>query len=99
MLSTALACGEPELAVRDGALRTPRLSLLADTATEAMYERPWDPDGTVLITGGTGSLGAMLARHLVVTHGVRHLLLISRRGLDAPGARQLEAELVELGCR
>ncbi|MGO4422243.1 SDR family oxidoreductase, partial [Streptomyces sp. MCAF7] len=98
-LSMALACGEPEAAVRDGALRTPRLSPLADTATEATYECPWDPDGTVLITGGTGSLGAMLARHLVATHDVRHLLLISRRGLDAPGARQLEAELAELGAQ
>ncbi|NUS84926.1 MAG: SDR family NAD(P)-dependent oxidoreductase, partial [Streptomyces sp.] len=98
-LSMALACEEPEVAVRDGALRTPRLSLLADTATEVMDERPWDPEGTVLITGGTGSLGAMLARHLVVTHGVRHLLLISLRGLDAPAARQLEAELVELGAQ
>nr|ARQ84055.1 milbemycin biosynthetic protein MilA3 [Streptomyces hygroscopicus subsp. aureolacrimosus] len=99
MLSMALACGEPEVAVRDGALRTPRLSPLAGTATEAMDEHPWDQDGTVLITGGTGSLGAMLARHLVATHGVRHLMLISRRGLDAPGARRLGVELAELGAQ
>ncbi len=44
------------------------------------------PDGTVLITGGTGGLGRELARHLVAGHGVRHLLLASRRGLEAPGA-------------
>ncbi|MDX3234006.1 type I polyketide synthase, partial [Streptomyces sp. ME19-01-6] len=106
-LSMALASGEPEVAVRDGVLRVPRLSpmtepvppAVADTSTKTTGERPWVPDGTVLITGGTGSLGAMLARHLVATHGVRHLLLISRRGLDAPGARRLEAELVELGAR
>ncbi|MFI0736475.1 type I polyketide synthase, partial [Streptomyces sp. NPDC021225] len=103
-LSMALASGEPEVAVRDRVLRAPRLSRLAEpTATAAAdtnptAERPWGSDGTVLITGGTGSLGAMLARHLVVTHGVRQLLLISRRGLDAPGAGRLEAELVELGA-
>ncbi|MCS7479349.1 type I polyketide synthase [Umezawaea endophytica] len=49
-------------------------------------------DGTVLITGGTGGLGAELARHLV-GQGVQHLVLTSRRGLDAPGAAELVAEL------
>ncbi|MCS7476411.1 type I polyketide synthase [Umezawaea endophytica] len=49
-------------------------------------------DGTVLITGGTGGLGAELARHLV-GQGVRHLVLTSRRGPDAPGAAELVAEL------
>ncbi len=49
-----------------------------------------DPQGTVLITGGTGTLGALLARHLVSEHGVGHLLLASRRGEDAEGARELE---------
>ncbi|UED87411.1 type I polyketide synthase [Streptomyces profundus] len=58
----------------------------------------WDPEGTVLITGGTGSLGGLLARHLVTTRGVRHLLLTSRRGQDAPGAAELRDELVELGA-
>ncbi|MGO9508801.1 MAG: SDR family NAD(P)-dependent oxidoreductase, partial [Mycobacterium sp.] len=52
--------------------------------------------GTVLITGGTGMAGAALARHVVARHGVRHLVLVSRRGPDAPGAAELEAELVEL---
>ncbi|MEV5779183.1 SDR family NAD(P)-dependent oxidoreductase [Streptomyces antimycoticus] len=58
-----------------------------------------DPDGTVLITGGTGTLGAATARHLVAQHGARRLLLISRRGLDAPGATELAAELTGLGAR
>ena len=40
----------------------------------------------MLVTGGTGALGALVARHLVTEHGARHLLLASRRGADAPGA-------------
>ncbi|WP_225851368.1 zinc-binding dehydrogenase, partial [Streptomyces sp. HPF1205] len=48
-----------------------------------------DPDKTVLVTGGTGSLGAQVARHLVAEHGARNLLLLSRRGLQAPGAAEL----------
>jgi NAD(P)-dependent dehydrogenase (short-subunit alcohol dehydrogenase family)/pimeloyl-ACP methyl ester carboxylesterase/aryl carrier-like protein len=58
----------------------------------------WDEAGTVLITGGTGGLGAELARHLVAERGVRHLLLVSRRGLDAPGAVELAAELSACGA-
>ncbi|MFE2679466.1 SDR family NAD(P)-dependent oxidoreductase, partial [Streptomyces hygroscopicus] len=54
--------------------------------------------GTVLITGGTGALGRVLARHLVAEHGVRHLLLTSRRGADADGATELAAELRERGA-
>ncbi|NUT98661.1 MAG: SDR family NAD(P)-dependent oxidoreductase [Saccharothrix sp.] len=57
-----------------------------------------DPDGTVLITGGTGTLGGLLAKHLVTNHGVRHLLLTSRRGLQAEGAVDLAAELTGLGA-
>ncbi len=57
----------------------------------------WNPDGTVLITGGTGGLAGHLARHLVAERGVRHLLLASRRGPDAPGADELRAELAEAG--
>ncbi|MFF4591298.1 SDR family NAD(P)-dependent oxidoreductase, partial [Streptomyces sp. NPDC001388] len=59
---------------------------------------PMDPDGTVLVTGGTGGLGALVARRLVTGHGVRHLLLASRRGLEAPGASELVDELTELGA-
>ncbi len=57
-----------------------------------------DPQGTVLITGGTGTLGATLARHLIHTHGTKHLLLASRSGLDAAGAPELQAELESLGA-
>ncbi|GHB78527.1 polyketide synthase [Streptomyces viridiviolaceus] len=55
-------------------------------------------DGTVLVTGGTGGLGALVARHLVTEHGVRGLVLTSRRGMRAPGAAELCAELEELGA-
>jgi len=59
---------------------------------------PPDLAGTVLITGGTGGLGALLARHLVVEHGVRELLLASRSGPEAVGAADLLAELEALGA-
>ncbi|GAA2807800.1 type I polyketide synthase [Crossiella cryophila] len=61
--------------------------------------RRWHPDGTVLITGGTGGLAATLARHLVSAKGVRHLLLASRSGPAAPGAAELVAELTAQGAR
>ncbi|MEU7135934.1 SDR family NAD(P)-dependent oxidoreductase [Streptomyces sp. NPDC046261] len=57
------------------------------------------PGGTVLVTGGTGTLGSLLARHLVTGHGVRHLLLTSRRGPDAEGADALREELTALGAQ
>ena len=60
--------------------------------------RPLDPDGTVLVTGGTGTLGSLATRHLVTRHHVRHLLLVSRRGPDAPGAESLRAELTGHGA-
>ena len=56
-----------------------------------------NPDGTILITGGTGTLGGLLARHLATEHGIRHLLLLSRQGPDAPGATDLTIELATLG--
>ena len=59
---------------------------------------PLDPAGTVLITGGTGVLGTLLARHLVTRHGARNLLLVSRKGHAADGAAAIESELTELGA-
>jgi acyl transferase domain-containing protein/NADPH:quinone reductase-like Zn-dependent oxidoreductase/acyl carrier protein len=58
----------------------------------------FDPSGTVLITGGTGMLGGVLARHLVSAYGVRSLVLTSRRGLSAPGAPELVASLEAAGA-
>ncbi|MFF7777220.1 type I polyketide synthase [Streptomyces tanashiensis] len=57
-----------------------------------------DPEGAVLVTGATGALGGLVARHLVTEHGARRLLLVSRRGPDAPGSEELSAELTELGA-
>lgn len=57
-----------------------------------------DPDGTVLITGGTGAIGRAIAWHLVTEHGARWLLLAGRRGADAPGAADLASELNGLGA-
>jgi polyene macrolide polyketide synthase len=93
----ALATEEPELAIRQGALHAPRLVRLKARG-EAARPQPVDFSGTVLITGGTGSLGALLARHLVRERGVERLLLVSRRGDEAKGASDLGAELRELGC-
>ena len=59
---------------------------------------PLAGEGTVLVTGGTGGLGALVARHLVTCHGVRNLLLASRRGRDAEGVAELVAELDALGA-
>ncbi|MEU8480894.1 SDR family NAD(P)-dependent oxidoreductase [Streptomyces hygroscopicus] len=95
-VAAALAAGEPQVAVRDGVVRAPRL---ARAAVAADRETPaFAPDGTVLITGATGTLGGLVARHLVAEHGVRRLLLVSRRGERAPGALELTAELNELGA-
>jgi acyl transferase domain-containing protein/NAD(P)-dependent dehydrogenase (short-subunit alcohol dehydrogenase family)/acyl carrier protein len=98
-LNAALATGEPELALRDGQVFVPRLTAVADSAESAATNTaPWDADGTVLITGGTGGLGGLVARHLVTEHGVRHLVLTSRRGIEAPGAAALQTELATLGA-
>ncbi|MFI5671188.1 SDR family NAD(P)-dependent oxidoreductase [Streptomyces sp. NPDC051704] len=93
-VAAAVASGESETAVRSGEVRIPRLARMAAPASVS----PWGTTGTVLITGGTSGLGALVARHLVTEHGVRHLLLTSRRGLDAPNASAIVAELAELGA-
>ena len=93
-ITSALASGEPQLAVRNGTLRAPRLRRMpaVDEPT------PFDPDGTVLVTGGTGTVGSLVARHLVTEHGARHVLLTSRRGPDAEGSDRLSSELSGLGA-
>ena len=90
---------EPELALREGLTLAPRLARVP--AAPPTPHQPWpgfDPDATVLITGGTGGLGVELARHLAVHHGCARLLLVSRRGDRAEGAEQLRVELAQSGC-
>jgi acyl transferase domain-containing protein/acyl carrier protein len=108
-LGSALNGDEPELAIRAGARLVPRLVSMPpaspDGAEQGDEARPMMPPalgarpGSALITGGTGDLGGLLARHLVGAHGVRHVILASRRGEDAPGAGELARELTEMGAR
>ncbi|MEU8878289.1 SDR family NAD(P)-dependent oxidoreductase, partial [Streptomyces javensis] len=96
LLPAALATGEPQIAITAGVASIPRL--VRATPNEEEPPRPLDPTGTVLITGGTGALGRLLARHLAAEHGVRNLLLVSRRGGAAEGVAELESELGALGA-
>nr|WP_231641870.1 type I polyketide synthase [Nocardia sp. NRRL S-836] len=92
-VAAAVGTGEPEVLLADGELRVPRL-----VRSRATGRDDWSLDGTVLVTGGTGGLGALVARRLVERHGVRNLLLVSRSGGDSPQAPQLVRELTELGA-
>ncbi|MEU0926615.1 type I polyketide synthase [Streptomyces solisilvae] len=87
---------EDQAAIRAAGVFGPRLvrAPLADTSTV----RSWKPTGTTLVTGGTGRLGAQVARWLA-RNGADHLVLASRRGPEAPGAVELEAELTGLGAK
>ncbi|MEV6420944.1 type I polyketide synthase [Streptomyces sp. NPDC051662] len=101
VLPGLLGLDEQQLVVRSHTVRAGRLTRLPEsdeTPSAGGAARPWDPEGTVLITGGTGGLGKELARHLVAEHGVRHLLLASRSGQDAPGVPELLAALAERGA-
>ncbi|WP_344599086.1 type I polyketide synthase [Streptomyces violaceusniger] len=95
----ALASGEePQLAVRGGTVLVPRLSRVAKPAVAPAASARLVSGGTVLVTGASGVLAGVVARHLVAEHGVEHLLLASRRGPDAPGAAELVAELEAAGA-
>ncbi|WP_413098314.1 SDR family NAD(P)-dependent oxidoreductase [Streptomyces sp. Inha503] len=93
-VASALSTGEPQLAVRAGQVMVPRLARVAAPPAAPA----WRTGGTVLVTGGTGTLGSRVARHLVTEHGVLDLVLVSRRGPDAPGAAALLEELTGLGA-
>ncbi|GAA0905676.1 MULTISPECIES: type I polyketide synthase [Streptomyces violaceusniger group] len=103
VLPAALTADEPQIVVRDGTVLAGRLARVPargnapeqDTATTGIT---WDPQGTVLVTGAASGLGGLVARHLVGEHGVRHLVLASRRGLAADGAAELRTELADLGA-
>ncbi|SOE09199.1 8,8a-deoxyoleandolide synthase [Streptomyces sp. 2323.1] len=88
--------GQDEYAIRPSGIHVRRM-VRAPLDPSAVAE-PWQPRGTVLITGGTGALGAHVARALAAG-GAEHLVLAGRRGPDAPGASELSAELTALGAR
>ncbi|MFE6165411.1 SDR family NAD(P)-dependent oxidoreductase, partial [Streptomyces sp. NPDC056486] len=94
VLASALATGEPQLAVRAGAVSAPRLARVR----QSVMDDPGFGAGAVLVSGATGTLGGLVARHLVAERGVRSLLLVSRRGVTAEGAEELRAELVAQGA-
>ena len=106
VLVGALVSEEPEVALREGELLVPRLARVKADGLDGVQGSDHGEvsapglqgDGTILITGGTGGLGALLAHHLV-EQGARRLLLISRSGLRAQGARELKGSLEELGAK
>ncbi|WP_406276662.1 SDR family NAD(P)-dependent oxidoreductase [Nocardia sp. NBC_00881] len=91
----AVHTGEPQVAVRNRVIQVPRL-VRADPSKDT-GESPSFQEATALITGGTGGLGTLFARHLVLEHGVRRLVLTSRQGSASPGAAELVAELAQAG--
>lgn len=91
-LSGAFTCGQEVVALEKGKIMVPTLSKDPPVPT-TFASTTLDVSGTVLITGGTGGLGAILCRHLVRTHGAGNLLLTSRSGMEAAGARALLDEL------
>ncbi|RKT55372.1 acyl transferase domain-containing protein [Saccharothrix australiensis] len=88
LVAPAVAAGEWQFQVVDGRVRVPRLVRVTPGRTA------WEPGGPVLITGGTGTLGGLLAEHLVAEHGVRDLVLASRSG----GGDDLVARLRAAGA-
>ncbi|SFW75705.1 type I polyketide synthase [Amycolatopsis australiensis] len=86
--------GEDQLAIRPSGTFARRLG----HAPADLPAEPWTPSGPVLVTGGTGALGAEVARWLART-GAPHVVLAGRRGPGAPGAAELEAELAGLGTK
>ena len=96
-LGGALGLSEPEVALRRGEVRVPRL---VRTAPIPQFEPlRMSPGGTVLITGGTGGIGALVAEHLVRKHRVLHLVLASRQGEEASGVPGLRERLEAAGAQ
>jgi rapamycin polyketide synthase A/B/C len=93
-LAAVVGLDEPRLRISDGRCEVPRLARTT-AESRAVDGVVWDPGGTVLITGGSGVLAGILARHLVAEKNVRHLLLVSRSNPDGT----LLSELAELGAQ
>ncbi|WP_428849399.1 SDR family NAD(P)-dependent oxidoreductase [Streptomyces lycopersici] len=97
LVPALFAADETQAAVRAGACFLRRLTRVVEPPEAGVGGV--GVGGTVLVTGGTGALGVVVARHLVAVHGVRSLVLASRGGPEAVGAAELEAELVGAGAR
>ncbi|MFD7924298.1 type I polyketide synthase, partial [Streptomyces sp. NPDC059740] len=97
-LAAALPADEEQAVVREGEMSVARLARTADGTPPAAPAASFPESGTVLVTGGTGGLGAAVARHLASVHGVRRLLLLSRRGPAAEGAEALVRDLALAGA-
>ncbi|VUC26092.1 unnamed protein product [Clonostachys rosea] len=93
---------EPECAIRGNQILVPRIAHAEDpgpVAPSLKAEPMIRPDGAILMTGGLGDLGAHVARFLAISHGVRDLVLVSRRGMNTPNAKSVVAELASLGAK
>ena len=95
-LVPALAIDEPEIALREGKALSPRLA--RGPAPRPDAPPPFDSEGTVLVTGGTGAFGQLVARRLGEVHGVKHMLLVSRRSAVSDDVARLIDDLAEVGC-
>ncbi len=95
LLEAFLSSPESQLALREGEALVPRLAKAEPGEGEPVE---LDPERTVLITGAPGGLGSLIAMHLIEAHGARHLLLASRSGEGAQGAKDLREELEGLGA-
>ncbi|CZS96970.1 uncharacterized protein RAG0_06078 [Rhynchosporium agropyri] len=93
-VESAITPGQIVVSIRKGASMVPRLLRVA----AGSHKREMDIDGTVLITGGTGALGALFARHMVQKYRAKHLLLISRSGSHTSSAKKLYTDLIKLGA-
>ncbi|KAF7552870.1 hypothetical protein G7Z17_g4009 [Cylindrodendrum hubeiense] len=100
-LAPAMMLGtEPECALRQGQVLVPHMQRVSEPRALGSKEQLLlRQDGAVLVTGGLGDLGGRVARWLVTTHGIRDLVLTSRRGMEAPGADALVIELAGLGAK
>ncbi|MFI6093843.1 type I polyketide synthase [Streptomyces sp. NPDC051218] len=100
VLPAVVGTGEPELALRGTSALGRRLA--RPSGAEASVEHPASPhtgvSRTLLVTGGTGTLGGLVARHFVVTGRADGVVLTSRSGPDAADAAMLAAELAGLGA-
>ena len=64
-----------------------------------ILEKPlFAPDATYLISGGFGGFGLELAKWMA-TQGVRHLVLVGRRGAASPEAQQTVESLERMGVQ